>query len=315
MQIHINRNGQQFGPYSVEELRVLLQQGRVSVNDWAWHEGVASWVQISQLDLSIQGAQDVLATENVPQTEEISQQDKVTQASGTEVEGAHTHSGVSAESAMERLRRLQRGRMPVKQIKRGTTSAPESGDVGAPAKTLPAGEHDIPEPKQSRGKLIAVVALGICAVGLIGYIAKDYFGSAKNAAPKVFVSEADNIDAFTKLRKIGAHVIRDQDKQISGIEFPGIKISTNGWKVLNKLGNIQKLEMVGCGIDDAGIVNLRKFIHLKSLNLSENEITDKSVEVLKTLTQLEVLSVLKTQVTKNGVAALRAALPGCSIEH
>ena len=73
--------------------------------------------------------------------------------------------------------------------------------------------------------------------------------------------------------------------------------------------------MVGCGIDDAGIVNLRKFIHLKSLNLSENEITDKSVEVLKTLTQLEVLSVLKTQVTKNGVAALRAALPGCSIEH
>jgi hypothetical protein len=314
MQIHINRNGQQFGPYSVEELQALLQQGSISVNDWAWHDGVANWVQISQLDLGMHNPQvPPSAAEVVPQVEEISHQGQGSMEPQAEAQVDHSNSGVSAESAMERLRRLQRGRMPAGKTRQ--PSGASSDGVGTPGKMQSAEEFDVPDPKQSKGKLIATVILGVCIAGLIAYVAMKFFGSDKKSAPKVFVSEADNNDAFTKLRKIGAHVIRDQDKQISGIEFPGINISTNGWKVLTKLGNIQKLEMVGCGIDDAGVVNLRNFVHLKKLNLSGNEITDKSVEVLKTLTQLEALSLLKTQVTKNGVIALQAALPGCNIEH
>ncbi|SVE12061.1 uncharacterized protein METZ01_LOCUS464915, partial [marine metagenome] len=49
MQIHVNKNGQQYGPYSVEELRAYLTQGSLSVEDYAWYEGLPSWVQINQI--------------------------------------------------------------------------------------------------------------------------------------------------------------------------------------------------------------------------------------------------------------------------
>ena len=46
MQIHINRNGQQFGPYSLEEVRTHLAQGSLLPADLAWYEGAAAWVPL-----------------------------------------------------------------------------------------------------------------------------------------------------------------------------------------------------------------------------------------------------------------------------
>tara|TARA_Y100000588_G_scaffold384440_2_gene475696 strand:+ start:693 stop:1910 length:1218 start_codon:yes stop_codon:yes gene_type:complete len=46
MQIHINRNGQQFGPYSLEEVRTHLAQGSLLPTDLAWYEGAAAWVPL-----------------------------------------------------------------------------------------------------------------------------------------------------------------------------------------------------------------------------------------------------------------------------
>jgi len=130
------------------------------------------------------------------------------------------------------------------------------------------------------------------------------------------VPEAVTNEAVSRLQKFGAHVTRDQNDQISGIQFPGINISTNGWKLLAQLQNIQKLEMVNCGIDDSGASNLRNLIHLKRLNLSGNPlITDKSVGVLKELTLLKTLNITDTKVTKKGVAILEASLPDCAIER
>ena len=309
MQIHINRNGQQFGPYSTEELQAYLQQGTIAVTDWAWHEGLANWVQISQLNLGAAVAQPVIQSE--PQVTAIQQPAPVVQKPATSPVGG-SGSGVSAESAMERLRKLQRGNMPA--AKSGPGRRAEKAGKGSPGKAQPAEEFDVPEPKPAMGKTIAMVILGVCVAGGIGFAAMKFFGS-DNAPPKKKVPEAVNQEAVAKLQKIGAHVTRDQDNQISGIQFPSINITTNGWKLLAQLSNVKKLEMVGCEIDDTGAVNLRYLAHLQRLNLSENPITDKSVEVLKSLTQLTALNLTKTKVTKNGVATIEAALPNCVIER
>ena len=49
MQIHLNINGEQRGPYSPEEVRHMLQLGEVSSNDYAWKEGLADWVSINEI--------------------------------------------------------------------------------------------------------------------------------------------------------------------------------------------------------------------------------------------------------------------------
>ena len=49
MQVYLNRNGEQMGPYSVEDVRTYLSAGSVLATDLAWAEGRADWVPVEQL--------------------------------------------------------------------------------------------------------------------------------------------------------------------------------------------------------------------------------------------------------------------------
>ena len=49
MQIYIHRDGQQFGPYSVEQAREYLAAGSLAATDLAWYEGAADWAPLGQL--------------------------------------------------------------------------------------------------------------------------------------------------------------------------------------------------------------------------------------------------------------------------
>ena len=49
MQIHVNKNGQQIGPYDLEEVNQYLEQGSLLPTDPAWHEGLAEWVPLNQV--------------------------------------------------------------------------------------------------------------------------------------------------------------------------------------------------------------------------------------------------------------------------
>jgi hypothetical protein len=47
--IMISRAGEQFGPYSEEDLRAYLGSGQVLPDDLAWTEGMESWLPVSQI--------------------------------------------------------------------------------------------------------------------------------------------------------------------------------------------------------------------------------------------------------------------------
>ena len=49
MKYYISRAGQQYGPYSLDDLKNMKAQGRVDANDLAWGEGMASWSPLSQV--------------------------------------------------------------------------------------------------------------------------------------------------------------------------------------------------------------------------------------------------------------------------
>ena len=49
MKIHISRDGQQFGPYTTEQVREYLSTGSVLPTDLAWHEGAADWLPVTDV--------------------------------------------------------------------------------------------------------------------------------------------------------------------------------------------------------------------------------------------------------------------------
>ena len=47
--IHVMRDGQQFGPYTLEDLNAYLAQGTLLPTDQAWWEGAPAWVPMDQV--------------------------------------------------------------------------------------------------------------------------------------------------------------------------------------------------------------------------------------------------------------------------
>jgi len=49
MMVHVMRDGQQFGPYTLEDLNAYLAQGSLLPTDQAWWEGAPAWVPMEQV--------------------------------------------------------------------------------------------------------------------------------------------------------------------------------------------------------------------------------------------------------------------------
>ena len=49
MMIHVMRDGQQFGPYTLEDVNAYLGQGTLLPTDQAWYEGAADWMLLTQV--------------------------------------------------------------------------------------------------------------------------------------------------------------------------------------------------------------------------------------------------------------------------
>ena len=47
--IHVMRDGQQFGPYTIDDINAYLAQGTLLPTDQAWYEGVANWMPITEV--------------------------------------------------------------------------------------------------------------------------------------------------------------------------------------------------------------------------------------------------------------------------
>jgi len=49
MMIHVMRDGQQFGPYTLEDVNAYLAQGTLLPTDQAWYEGAPDWMLLTQV--------------------------------------------------------------------------------------------------------------------------------------------------------------------------------------------------------------------------------------------------------------------------
>jgi hypothetical protein len=121
------------------------------------------------------------------------------------------------------------------------------------------------------------------------------------------VADAD-VDYIVELKELKELHIMGGDERLSGVKFTDI-----GLAKVSQLENLESLHLLGTDISDAGLVHLKKLNHLQTLDLGGTGITDAGLIQLRDMTNLKHLSLGSVPTTPRGRAALRAALPNCSI--
>ena len=48
MQIFVHRDGQQLGPYTLDQVKGEVAAGKLSSADLAWHDGIPNWIPLNQ---------------------------------------------------------------------------------------------------------------------------------------------------------------------------------------------------------------------------------------------------------------------------
>ena len=79
MQVHIDRAGQRFGPYPIEQVNALLADGTLLETDLGWTDGMAEWLPLSQVQSVILPGQ----TPAAPPPPSVGTNSGVVQASGS----------------------------------------------------------------------------------------------------------------------------------------------------------------------------------------------------------------------------------------
>ena len=92
--------------------------------------------------------------------------------------------------------------------------------------------------------------------------------------------------------------------QLQSLDLGGSKITDSGLKHLNGLCQLLYLNLSSTQISDGGLGNLKGLDQLQQLDLGSTQITDAGLSCLSELHQLQVLDLRNTQVTDEGIPQL-----------
>ena len=329
MNVFVSRDGQTFGPYTIDQARQYLQSGQLLATDFGLHEGESEWKNLAELLGPIQ--ETVTQPVAVP-VSPVQSQKKV--QSSSSVTSNKTKSSSRKKSGNVRM---NRGQSVVVTKQKGIFSRIFS-------------------------TLIVFCVTCILAVGLVVglYFAMptkvgpvlEKFGilSVKNetkAAGKVPVAAPVpgnpleitlNEDDWQRLRSTDIIILpmekgegfrilsppererglNDDDleallplsREIISLDLTHAEISDQGLITLSKLINLQRLYLEGNkGISVEGIAQLKSLENLSYLNLVRIELNEKLVDQLISMENLREIYLFETGLDESSIARLKEARP------
>jgi len=102
----------------------------------------------------------------------------------------------------------------------------------------------------------------------------------------------------------GAHHAWRRDVEEAGASYRDyVEHSDSPW-ALRQLTSLTALNILGCNIDDVGMLSLSSHPVLTSLNIAFTTVTDEGLRALALLPKLTSLCIAECEVTDMGVAAL-----------
>ena len=336
MNIYVSRDGQTFGPYSMDQARQFLEAGQLLAADHALLEGSAEWTTLAHLLNQMVPAQDSQATST--QNPEQSNKTQNHESANSNLKATPKPTG----KRTQKVKGLNKPKTIIIRPKKGIFARIFStlmvftfllvlavgGAVGAyfvmPSQVAPI-----------------LKKFGVPIEDLFSGVVSHSTDEEESSAllePKnmdeILISE----DALETLRFSGIRIqpmekekglqiitspdpdlsIKDEDlgtlltlsSHIVSLDLTNSKVTDQGIGTIIKFGNLKKLILEGTtGITINGARSLTGLAKLEYLNLIRVKLDDSFVEVLITMTNLREVYLFETDLSEEAVNRLKTARP------
>jgi hypothetical protein len=335
MQITINRDGQQYGPYPIEDAAAHLATGGLLATDWAFMEGMTDWAPLGEVIAAAQAPTPVAApvppaaaqpAAAQPAAQPMAAQPMAAQPMAAQPMAAQpmaaqpmaaqpmaaqlaSPSQLSTGSALASPSQLGTGGGSSVAAKAKKTSTPKPSP-DKPAKASKDGSKGFLAGKR---KLVFAVVGIIVSVVVIGMqLTGEDEDELDVVSKKVNVPAANN--AKTQLKNLGAEFDYDLNGGVSSISLQGKTLTPTHLGSLLEFKNLQRVTLIKCDIDDAALQRFKGLSKLSFLDVSGNpKVTDGCIDTLSTIKTLQTLNASDTGITSVGEEKLKEALPDCNV--
>lgn len=277
MNIHITRDGQQYGPYSIEDIRTHLATGVLLPTDYAFHEGMTDWAPLEQ----------VLSESSMPVLPPAPTESNPAGLAGQPSVGA------VAQPATRYTPKLKKGKRK---------------DAAQTKQTLVGGSGGFLK-KHKTGLTIVVAVVVIAVAGM--YVYKGLFGTTPPLTPEYGSAALDSAMRKATGKTEGELTKADLEK-VTEFTLTDSRLTDADLATVAGLTQLKKLDLSYNGLTDVSA--LKTLTKLEELLLNENQLTD--ISALENLKQLKALDVSNnSELDADQIAKLQKKLKKCEITH
>jgi hypothetical protein len=332
MNLYLSRDGQTFGPYSVEQAREYLSSGQFLEQDFALFEGQTDWQPLAQL----------LAFAPVPQSvNEIVSTESLPTASAK----ASATSSATATPIRRRKKKvsvLNKGGAAVVTKQRGTlsklvsicivfavtlvvvcggvalmyfvwpgpsTMGPYIAKLGIPVESKSAGENTAPN------AVARVEAKPSTPLEIM--LEEEHFQRLRISGIRILPIEGDkglqvisSVDSEMALQDDDLSALDPLSDYIVSLDLTNSKVTDEGLGLLLQMKNLEKLNLEGTkGVSSAGIAKLKPLEKLSYLNLVRAQMDDTVIDTLIGMENLREVYLYQSGLTESAIARLGVARP------
>jgi hypothetical protein len=327
MKLFVSRNGQTFGPYTVDQAKQYLQAGQLLANDYAMFEGGSEWKTLHELVIQTAPTPAQEQSASVPQQETIPEngKPKVKKKEGSR-KVKKLSSGPQVQTVFVAQKKgifskifstifvfsfmmfLAVGGIAGAYFVMPTKVGPILAKFGIPVEKM---QGLIPVTDLAPDSISSGEALSPDEVfldpGIIDSLKLTGFRimGVENGKGVQVIAPADpptNDEELEKLLPIASHVI--------SLDLTNSKITDLGINIVQKLSNLQKLNLEGSTeISHVGVAKLKSLEKLEHLNVINVKMADDIVSSLLEFQSLREVYLFKSGISEEAVRKLKTDRP------
>ncbi|MBN37857.1 MAG: hypothetical protein CMI29_05265 [Opitutae bacterium] len=332
MNLYLSREGQTFGPYTIEQAREYLSSGQFLEQDFALFEGQTDWQPLGQLL--------AFAPSAVSTTEVSSPQSLPATVADKPKGGTSSHPSTSVRRKTRKISGMKKGSPVVVTKQRGAFSKILSifivftvtlivvcgvvtGLYFAMPETMGPFLAKLGIPLENKSTEVSAATNAVTKVNAKPtnpaevMLEEEHFQRLRISGIRILPIEGDkglqiisSIDSEMAMQDDDLSALDPLAEYIVSLDLTNSKVTDEGLGLLLQMKNLEKLNLEGTkAVTSAGVAKLKPLEKLTHLNLVRAQMDDTLIDTLIGMENLREVYLYQSGLTEDAIARLGVARP------